>query len=161
MSLPWALVLFLRQELHLLPSLHPCKCLQKVSEFTRNGWGGKCRGVLPSLLNVKWNRLISAVKFPVQPGHLWLLKNGWSTTRCSLPRVQRVLFNIMWRTKSRVPHSICICCPAKITTNVLFIPLLGWVRPPTPAEITDVAFPAHSESCDVERDRKEEQEWRH
>lgn len=52
-SLPWALVLFLQQEIHLLPSLRPCKCLQKVPEFTRNGWGRKCRGVLPSALNVK------------------------------------------------------------------------------------------------------------
>lgn len=39
-----------------------------------------------------------------------------------------------------------------------FIPLLGRVRPPTPAEITGVAFPAHSESRNVEWDRKEEEE---
>lgn len=70
-------------------------------------------------------------------------------------------FNSVWQSqKSRVfplhPHSLPCKKKKKNHCHHAFIPLLSRERPPTPAEITGVAFTALNESCDVEWDGKVE-----
>lgn len=75
------------------------------------------------------------------------------------PPGAKCTFKSMWQIKSSFPlHLQFLLC--EITANMLST-LAEAECPPTPAEITGVAFPAHGESYNVEWDRKEEEKRRH